>query len=342
MVWLWGCLGVLCVLLGIGAAAEAICEARDRARFPPPGQMVDVGGRRLHLLCKGTARGPTVVIEQGAGSPSILWWSIQDKVASFARVCTYDRAGYQWSDPAARVRSLEERVADLHAVLADGQVPGPYVMVAHSFGGPLIRLFARTHPDEVAGMVLVDTPEEAVILRPSYGAYCRKVSLVASGLKIAARFGLVRLAATFMTGVPDGFDAHAFQALKAMVVRPGLFRAMADDPRAFRRQPGILRSLGGAGALGNTPLVVITHGQPFPGSAAILEEGWVEGQHRLAALSSQSELVVAERSNHMVQSDQPELVIGAINRVVDIVRAGADDGSPPTTIKSAAGEPIHL
>ena len=320
MGWAWWCLCGLAALLGLAASAEAICEARDRVRFPPPGQMIDVGGRRLHISCKGTAPGPTIVIEQGAGSPSILWWPIQDKVAAFARVCTYDRAGYLWSDPAKSVRPLEDRVEDLHALLAGAKIPAPYILVGHSFGGPLMRLYAHLHPTEIAGMVLVDTTEEAVILRPSFDDYVKKLGYFAAGLQVAARFGVLRLAAAFMTKVPEGLDENAFRALKALSVRPSFFRAMRDDPVALSRQPETLRTLGGAGSLGEIPLIVITHALPFPGPAAVLEEGWREGQHRLAALSTRGELIVAEHSNHTVQSDQPDLVINAIRRVSTSMR----------------------
>ena len=320
MGWAWWCLCGLAALLGLTASAEAICEARDRVRFPPPGQMIDIGGRRLHILCKGTAPGPTIVIEQGAGSPSILWWPIQDKVAAFARVCTYDRAGYLWSDPAKTVRTLEDRVADLHALLAGAKIPAPYILVGHSFGGPLVRLYAHLNPTEIAGMVLVDTTEEGVILRPSFDDYVKKLGYLAAGLQVAARFGVLRLAAAFMTKLPEGLDENAFRALKALSVRPDFFRAMRDDPAALSRQPETLRALSGAGPLGEIPLIVITHALPFPGPAAVLEDGWREGQHRLAALSTRGELIVAEHSNHMVQSDQPDLVINAIRRVTTSMR----------------------
>jgi pimeloyl-ACP methyl ester carboxylesterase len=319
MNWVFLCLAGFFALIGAGAAVEALSEARDRVRFPPPGSMVDVGGRRLHLLCKGTHAGPTVVIEQGAGSPSIFWWPIQDKVASFSGVCTYDRAGYLWSDPAASSRDLEERVQDLHALLANGNVPGPYIMVGHSFGGPIIRLYTRNYPAEVAGMVLVDTPEEQVILRPSYDDYVKKLGYFATTFELAARVGLVRLAAAFLQKVPDGLDAGAYDALKAGAVRPDFFRAMRDDPVSLSRNPATLRALSGAGSLGNKPLVVITHCLPFPGPAAVLEDGWLDGQHRLAALSTRGELVLAEHSNHMIQSEQPDIIIAAIQRVVALV-----------------------
>jgi pimeloyl-ACP methyl ester carboxylesterase len=312
MGWIWWGIGITAALLSTAFGAEKLAEARDSKRFPAPGHMVESGGRKLHVLCKGES-GPTVVIEQGAGSPSILWWPIQDHVASFARVCTYDRAGYQWSDPAPRVRSMQDRVNDLSAVL--GHLPGPYVLVAHSFGGPLIRLYAQAHPEQVAGMVLVDTPEESVIFRPAYRSYGAKMGWAARGIEIAARFGVVRFALRWMTEIPSGLNAESFAALKAAIAKPDFFRAMSDDPSALDRGP---QDFGHT--FGDKPLVVIRHGQAFPGPAAVLEDGWEDGQKRLAAMSTRGELIVAEKSNHMIQSDEPDVVISAIGRVVGMVR----------------------
>src|SRR4051812_6669271 len=126
---------VLALLLVIGFTYEKVAEARD-SKTAPLGRLIEVaGGRRLHIFCTGDETGPTVVIEQGAASPSVLWWAAQRRISTFARVCTYDRAGYQWSDPAPSPRSLADRVEDLHQVLTKAAVPGPYVLVAHSYGG---------------------------------------------------------------------------------------------------------------------------------------------------------------------------------------------------------------
>src|SRR5688572_9412079 len=113
-VWLMVLIGIG-VLLATAAAVLAFLVLRDATRLPPPGQMIDVGGRRLHVLCKGSAPGPTVVIEQGLAGPSILWWHVQDAVAQFARVCSYDRAGFHWSDPAPGERNMLDAVQDLRA-----------------------------------------------------------------------------------------------------------------------------------------------------------------------------------------------------------------------------------
>jgi len=152
----------LIVLLALGGATyEAIMAARDGKRYPPPGQLVDVGGYRLHLHCIGQGS-PTVVLDAGLGAFSLDWGAVQPHIATSTRVCAYDRAGLGWSDPGPTPRSPQQSASELHALLTKGGVEGPYVLVAHSISGKTARLFASQHPDEVAGMVLVDARHEHV------------------------------------------------------------------------------------------------------------------------------------------------------------------------------------
>ena len=120
---------------------------------------------------------------------------------------------------------------------------------------------------------------------------------------------------------PDGITAARWADFKALLPCPGYFRAAADDALALPREAALLHALGSAGCLGDLPVVVIRHGIPFPGAAAALEPGWEEGQQRLSQLSTRGELVVASDSNHMVQNDQPDLVVAAIRRVLAMQHA---------------------
>ena len=229
--------------------------------------MVAIGEHRLHLLCKGTV-GPTVIIEQGAGEPAIFWWPVQAKVSAFARVCTYDRAGYGWSDPVRASRTIQERAEELHTLLVNAAVPGPFILVGHSYGGFIVRWFAREYRDQVAGLVLVDTAEEGSIFREDVLDLYSGVRMFPRVMALAARFGLPRLLRL------------CFPSLRAQLslVKPGEFAATADDLASLERVKPPLSEPGGFGTLGDLPLIVVEHGQPFPGPFALLEKYWAAGQ----------------------------------------------------------------
>lgn len=290
--------------MALGYLYERIGGWRDARLNPAPGRMVQVGDHRLHLLCKGNS-GPTVVIEQGAGELARFWWPVQDKVAEFARVCTYDRAGFGWSEPVGGARTVDDRAEDLHTLLGNAGVPAPYIFVAHSYGGLVVRSYLRAHPEEVVGLVLVDTPEEASLFQPDVLDFYAKARVLNRVAAAAARLGVLRLLRNW---VP--LDRYGF-----WLSRPAEYDALCDDLASLERVPAPMTVSQAAGSLGALPVVVITHGLPFPGPFAVLEKNWAVGQKHLAALSSDSMLIVAEKSNHMIQHDEPEVVIAAIRRL---------------------------
>jgi pimeloyl-ACP methyl ester carboxylesterase len=299
---------VLTGFLAVGVLYEQVSRRRDAKRFPPIGRLVDVGGRRLHLFSKGSV-GPAVVIEQGAGGPSLAWLGVQEQISEFARVCIYDRAGYQWSDPVAGARSLEDRVEDLHTLLVNAEVPGPYVLAAHSYGGFLVRLFAKQYPGSVAGLVLVDTPHESSYFRPEVLSAYGKFRWMLNLMGLLSRFGLPRLLNRLFSK-PDQISSG--------MVRHEYFGAASDDIASLQRAASWLTKPEALGSLGDLPMVVITHGQPFPGPFAVLEKGWRDGQERLAALSTNSRLVVASKSNHMIQNDEPQVIAEAVRAALGL------------------------
>jgi pimeloyl-ACP methyl ester carboxylesterase len=313
-------LGSLLMLLAAGWRFETLGERADARRFPPLGRLVDVGTHRLHLVHKGPSGGPTVVIEQGAGEPWIFWWAIVERVAKFASVCSYDRAGIGSSDAACAAYTPLDSARELHTLLERARIPGPYILVAHSYGGLIARLFARDHQRDVAGLVLVDTFEEGIHFRPDVLPMYRRFRWMLAMMTFAARFGILRLIAKVRKPEASTLPAEIHARTEAVGHSPAFFRGMSTDMKILDRYDTSLRQPGATGRLGDLPLVVITHGQAFPGPMAILEKYWEAGQRRLAALSTRGELVVARNSNHMVQLDEPDVVIGAIERVLAAAR----------------------
>src|ERR687898_437066 len=163
--------GLVLVLLLAGVVFQFVSTKIDERRYPALGEMVDVDGYSLHLNCTGEAGGaPTVVMDSGLGGTVLDWQLVQPELAKSMRVCTYDRAGMGWSDPGPQPRTSQQIAGELHTLLGNAGVRGPYVLVGHSFGGTNMQVYASQYPDEVAGMVLVDSAledEEAVTLTRS-------------------------------------------------------------------------------------------------------------------------------------------------------------------------------
>ena len=319
MAWYLVVAVVLAAVLVIAFALQTATAARER-RLPPPAALLGPAGARRHVRLEGRGAGPTIVIEQGAGGVGPLWWAVQDSVAEFAPVLTYDRLGLGWSDSASPARSIEQRVEELRELLEIAEAPKPYVLVAHSYGGLIARQFARKYRDRTAALVLVDTLEEAAFFRPEVLKIYSRFGVILSVVAFAQALGLPRLWSTLFGGVRET-DARG-AALAQLSLRPAMYRGMRDDFRTLPRFPEPQRKSWPAGVFGALPLVVITHGQPFPGPLAAVERHWGAGQERLAALSTNSRLVVAKNSNHMIQDDEPAVVIDAIRRAYDAATQG--------------------
>jgi pimeloyl-ACP methyl ester carboxylesterase len=180
-------------LCALGAGYETIREARDR-RIVAPGQLVDVGGHRLHLRCAGSGT-PTVLLQSGLGETAAYWGWISPAIARDTRVCVYDRRGRGWSDPVSVAQDGGAVAADLHTLLVRDNVPGPFVLVGHSSGAQYVRIFARRYPDQVAGMVLLDgQPAEAFQGLPSYPTFYRVFHRIFAVLPTLGRLGIGRVA----------------------------------------------------------------------------------------------------------------------------------------------------
>ena len=142
-------------LLLLGFLYQQIATKIDDYRYPAPGKLVDIGGYKLHAICKGKGM-PTVVLDAGMGCDALSWAAVQEGVSQFAHVCSYDRAGYGWSDESPKARTSVNIVEELHALLQAMDVKPPYILVGHSFGGANVQLYAKTYPDEVFGLGSVE------------------------------------------------------------------------------------------------------------------------------------------------------------------------------------------
>jgi pimeloyl-ACP methyl ester carboxylesterase len=311
---------LLCAGRGLAALGILILDRR----YPPPGRMVSVGDHKLHLYCIGNG-GPTVVIETGAGVNWGDWGLVVPKLAESTRVCVYDRAGYGWSEPGPEPRTALRAANELHELLTNAGISQPYVLVAHSFGGYIARVYAGRFGETLSGMVLVDTshedepkpePGRPVSSRPPAPMFSRagfrNWFLPEWGLLMDRYKGESALSASsrslpisFQRRLVVGHSSNAYEAVRHEVdSRP----ESEDETRAALFPKHV-------------PLAVITAGHwttpkdsstPPPEVPAI----HVELQSRLTRLSFCGKQIVAGSSGHMIQLDQPELIIDAVEEMI--------------------------
>lgn len=303
--------------LAFGVTAT-VAKSNLSGQYPPPGQLIDIGGYRLHLNCIGD--GPrTVVFESGNADFSIHWSQVQLEVAKTARACSYDRAGLGWSEPSPRERSSTVMVDELHALLAEAGIEGPYILVGHSLGAINARLFAKTYPREVSGMVMVDPAHEEQMLRlPALQQAAAAGVEQFQGLVPVAGLGL--LAMTPGSIPSRGLPSAAQRQYVAILATTDYFRTAAAETAALGANLALAASL--AGDLGDLPITVISRGlpDPVPGlsetDAAAFEREWAAMQSELVSLSTLGRQLIAGKSGHYVQLQQPDLVADAIARLV--------------------------
>ncbi|MFC2031595.1 alpha/beta fold hydrolase [Chloroflexota bacterium] len=304
------------------------------AKYPPPGELVDTGGYHLHICCQGRDRSqgtPTVVLE--AADFSLSWDSVQPGIARFARVCSYDRAGLGWSERGP-ARTAGNIVKELHTLLETAGMAPPYVLVGHSKGGLFVRLYAHVYPDEVAGMVLVDSAHEEQelrfpesITRLNQSARKQTVRLMAlvrrlnvSGILTPA---LRRYSGALLSTVPE----RVREAGLAVALSGRFLKTVIEETESMEEHYAAVRAAR-ITTLGEMPLTVLTAADQFEGlerhvtvkDVEQLRTVVSEMQAELAALSPNGKLVPVEGSGHYIQVDQPLLVIEAVREVVEAAK----------------------
>lgn len=290
-----------------GAAYEWLAGMNDGTRYPAPGRLVAVGGHRVHLHCVGSGS-PTVVMEAGLGEQSLTWSLVQPEVAGATRACSYDRGGYGWSEPGPEPRSPGREAVELHDLLSAAAEDGPYVLVAHSLGANVTRLYVDRYREEVAGVVLVEPTDEGSVVRvgtPRFPIAQYRLFSLLERLGLVRLFGSSLVPAMVGTDPPDPvmerlplvYDATSLETSAAEL------RASVDGARA-------VAAVTTPSVWGDLPLVVIT----------AAEGGDASFGERLADLSTAGIHMTAEGSGHYVQYERPDLVIGTILDVIDEAR----------------------
>ena len=306
-------LGVFTWLAGASAKASLVKQ------YPAPGQLVDVGGYKMHIFCTGQGS-PTVIMDAGNNDFSVVWARVQPEVARFTRVCAYDRAGFGWSEPGLEPRTSEIMVKELHILLVNAMVEKPYVLVGHSFGGMNMRLYLHDYPDEVTGMVLVDSAHEEQTIRvPALQKAAGQADGQFRTLASMSSFGLLAL---LPENIPNrGYPDEALAQYRAILATTGYFETASAETEALEESFAEVRSAR-ITSLGNLPLIVLSRGLPYPlpGMSETenqqYEQAWQVMQSELASLSSKSKQVIARQSGHYIQLQQPQLVIDAIHEIV--------------------------
>ena len=319
-----------CLLISV---FSFLAGAQTRPESPTaPGELVSIGGHKMHLNCTG-AGSPTVVVEAGVGDISTDWVFVQERVSKFTRICTYDRAGYAWSEPGPLPRTYTQINFDLHELLATAHEKGPFVLVGHSFGGPLVRWYTKLYAADVVGLLLVDTVHEdqripimgkATLLRGS-----------ATGRAIPSPRLQVNATDPKPEFVPAGNDPieppmdklpPANQKIDQWAVAQPNIRAMVQSELDWSPESlAIFAAAPQKGSLGARPLIVLTreHGgydDNLDVPASVLEEERLKLQKKLAELSTNSEQRIIP-SGHNMHIEAPDAVSSAIHAIVMAVRS---------------------
>jgi pimeloyl-ACP methyl ester carboxylesterase len=310
-----------------GIVYEQMGRRRDRARFPQIGRSVDIGGRTLNIFCSG-AGAPPVIFESGGPGPGLEWEAFQPEAAKFTQACWYDRAGEGWSDPGPFPRTSNAIAKDLHELLKRAGVPAPYVFAGASFGGLNSRVYGGLYPNEVAGMILIDSAHEDELRRaPKFFLGRTAPRILWHPLQLAfeaaAFVGLLRLTQSSPTQGKDPSQMTREEIIEALRQRPkslvGNVSAGIVLPESFAEGSSVTR-------MGDFPLIVLTAGQSLDfgdaelnREAAAYQQVWIhEIQPKLVWLSTNGRQIIFPNANH--GSIPREAIISAIREVVTEVR----------------------
>ena len=304
---------VVIIVGAIGYVYEQRARARDAKLYNPPGRLIDLGGYRLHLNCAGEG-GPTVVLDYGLEGSYLDWYKVQPAIARFTRVCSYDRAGYGWSDSSPRPRVPSVMADELDTLLRDAGEKPPYILVGHSYGSAVAQTFAARFLNTTAGLVLVD------------GVHLRESPVFPLSHRIWLKF----VQWTMPVGLPRwrhwcGGGPPEFQPMaEAANCRS---RAYAAYYREWSQLSSAAADMRGFASLGSVPLIVITR-DPTLGHDSEEETRHTQQQRDSLKMSSNARLIIAEGSGHDIPLVRPDVIIDAVRSLVKPREPAGSRGTP--------------
>ncbi len=306
-----GLCGLIVVAAATGTVYQWFATRQDLAATPPPGQLVDVGGHRLHLWCAGNGT-PAVILDTGLGGTSADWGVVQPEVARFTRVCSYDRAGMGYSDPGPSPRTARRIASELAGLLERSGIAGPVVLVGASIAGFGVRVFASDYPRRTAGLVLVDASHEDDT---------HEVPSMARVVPALSTLGVLRLLGVSFGQPVESLAPSVRPFARATRFRAAGYRAAADEIVHIHESASEVRR---SRRTLTVPVLVVT-------GARGSDERWRRLQQDQASLSDRACLVLARESGHVVAIEQPAIVVDAIRNVVETARGhdGPACATPP-------------
>jgi pimeloyl-ACP methyl ester carboxylesterase len=325
--------GLVAVMLAATSGFNAI--ALHHFRSKPPGQTYQVNGHQMRIACTGSGS-PTIVLDAGLGNDGLIWGGVQPALAKTTRVCSYDRAGFGWSDALPPPRDADHIADELHGLLAAAKIDGPIVLMGHSIAGMYIRDYATRYPAEVAGLIFVDGSTPLQEQNPAFkAAFAKKPFDWIQTLQRRALFsmGIPRLSGACSRGFP-GFDARAAR-LQAEDLCHLQWNAIDAEMESFDRSGMETVHTGPYGAL---PVLIFsqdtakaTAGDEPPDVA----KAWNQMQEDLKKLSTRSRRIIAKGSTHYVQLDRSELIEREVPLFIEQIRGTV---SPPGNYGSTTTE----
>jgi pimeloyl-ACP methyl ester carboxylesterase len=336
--WIWIKRGLLCLLVLLlllpisGAAYQFLATRMDQRTYLPAGQLTNVGGYMLHIHCMGQGS-PTILLEGGLGGTSLDWSLVQPELSAKTRVCSYDRAGLGWSEnnPAAEPRTSSQIATELHTLLRNTGIEGPYILAGLSAGGMHIQMFADRYPDEVLGVVMVD-PTPAKLMAGFPDEQRRPLLPDRDQFELIQKlepFGLLRLLPLPGSEALANLPEETRQAIRAVNVRTGAAAALYQEAAGF--EASILETASLPPLPAELPLTVIWHGNPAePFELEPMAEASVR---ELAEKSEHGKFLIAAESGHYITFDRPDIVIEELAGMIETIRMQPHTNLAPVQVQ---------